>query len=173
MQLPLAYLLPRNLTVKAYVSVVTTNYIRVSEAAVVSLFISAETEISLIPLPLKYAFWLQTLHSNERSLQFRYSSFQAVRHTAPSLRLFFPSSLTVYQHFFSSEGCACNVFWGEGSVFPVVFFFCARYIRSLLEGARLEQPSDTFRSFLSFSFSHMTYCLANGKLVIRQNLNIN
>jgi hypothetical protein len=46
MQLLLAYSLPRNLTVKALISVVTTYYIRVSDAAVVSLFISAETETS-------------------------------------------------------------------------------------------------------------------------------
>jgi hypothetical protein len=44
MHLPLEYSLPRNLTVKASVSVATTYYIRVSDAAVVSLFISAETE---------------------------------------------------------------------------------------------------------------------------------
>jgi hypothetical protein len=40
----LAYSLPRNLTVKASVSVVTAYYIIVSDAAVVSAFISAETE---------------------------------------------------------------------------------------------------------------------------------
>jgi hypothetical protein len=44
MQLLLAYSLPRNLTVKASISVVTTYYIRVSDAAVVSAFVSAETE---------------------------------------------------------------------------------------------------------------------------------
>jgi hypothetical protein len=44
MQLPLAYSLPRNLTVKASVSMVTLHYVRVSDAAVVSIFISAETE---------------------------------------------------------------------------------------------------------------------------------
>jgi hypothetical protein len=46
MQLRLAYSLPRNLTVKASISVVTTYSIRVSDAAVVSVFISAETEAS-------------------------------------------------------------------------------------------------------------------------------
>jgi hypothetical protein len=46
MQLLLAYSLPRNLTVKASFSVVTTYYISVSDAAVVSVFISAETETS-------------------------------------------------------------------------------------------------------------------------------
>jgi hypothetical protein len=44
MHLLLAYSLPRNLTVKASVSVVTTYYIRVSDEVVVSVFISAETE---------------------------------------------------------------------------------------------------------------------------------
>jgi hypothetical protein len=46
MQLQLAYSLPRNLTVKASVSMVTTYYIRVSDAAVVSVCVSAETETS-------------------------------------------------------------------------------------------------------------------------------
>jgi hypothetical protein len=46
MRLLLAYSLPRNPTVKAAVSVVTAYYIRVSDAAVVSIFVSAETEIS-------------------------------------------------------------------------------------------------------------------------------
>jgi hypothetical protein len=46
MQLLLAYSLPRNLVVKAYVSVLTTYYIRVSDTAVVTVFISAETETS-------------------------------------------------------------------------------------------------------------------------------
>jgi hypothetical protein len=44
MQLPLAHSLPRSSTVKASVSVVTAYHIRVSDAAVVSVFISAETE---------------------------------------------------------------------------------------------------------------------------------
>jgi hypothetical protein len=44
--LPLAYSLLQNLTVKASVSAVTAHYIRVSDAAVVSVFISAETETS-------------------------------------------------------------------------------------------------------------------------------
>jgi hypothetical protein len=44
MRLPLAYSLPRNLTVKASVSVVTAYYVRVSGAALASAFISAETE---------------------------------------------------------------------------------------------------------------------------------
>jgi hypothetical protein len=42
----LAYSLLRNLTVKASVSVVTTYYMRVSDAAVVSVFISAKAETS-------------------------------------------------------------------------------------------------------------------------------
>jgi hypothetical protein len=42
----LAYSLPRNSTVRTSVSVVTTYYIRVSDAAVVSVLISAETETS-------------------------------------------------------------------------------------------------------------------------------
>jgi hypothetical protein len=42
----LVYSLPQNLTVKASVSVVMAYYIRVSDAAVVSVFISAETETS-------------------------------------------------------------------------------------------------------------------------------
>jgi hypothetical protein len=46
MQLLVACSLPRTLTVKASVSMVTAYYIRVSEAAVVSIFISAETETS-------------------------------------------------------------------------------------------------------------------------------
>jgi hypothetical protein len=46
LHLLLAYSLPRNLTVKASVSMVTTYYIRVSDAAVISVFISAETETS-------------------------------------------------------------------------------------------------------------------------------
>jgi hypothetical protein len=46
MQLPLAYSLPRNPTVKASISVVTTYYVRVSDAEVVSVFVSAETETS-------------------------------------------------------------------------------------------------------------------------------
>jgi hypothetical protein len=46
MQLQLAYWLPLNLTVKASVSMVTTYYIRVSDPAVVSVFISTETETS-------------------------------------------------------------------------------------------------------------------------------
>jgi hypothetical protein len=45
-RLLLAYSLPRNLTVKASVSVVTTYCIRVSDAPVVSVFISAESETS-------------------------------------------------------------------------------------------------------------------------------
>jgi hypothetical protein len=44
MQLPLAYSLPQTLTAQASVSVVTAHYIRVSDAAVVSVFISVETE---------------------------------------------------------------------------------------------------------------------------------
>jgi hypothetical protein len=44
MKLPLAYLLPWNSTVKASISVVTTYYVLVSEGAVVSIFVSAETE---------------------------------------------------------------------------------------------------------------------------------
>jgi hypothetical protein len=40
-----------------------------------------------------------------------YSGFQAFHHTAPSLRLFVPNSLKVYHCSFSSEGCACNVFF--------------------------------------------------------------
>jgi hypothetical protein len=46
MQLLLAYSLPRNPTVKASISVVTAYYVVVSEAAVVSAFVSAETETS-------------------------------------------------------------------------------------------------------------------------------
>jgi hypothetical protein len=46
MQLPLACSLPRNPTVKASVSVVTAYYIRFSDAAVVSIFNSVETETS-------------------------------------------------------------------------------------------------------------------------------
>jgi hypothetical protein len=46
MQLPLANSLPRNSTVKASISVVTTYYVRVSDAAVVRVFVSAETETS-------------------------------------------------------------------------------------------------------------------------------
>jgi hypothetical protein len=46
MHLLLAYSLPRNLTVKASVSVVTTYYICTSDAGVVSVIISAETETS-------------------------------------------------------------------------------------------------------------------------------
>jgi NADPH-dependent ferric siderophore reductase len=44
MQVSLAYSLPQNPTVKASISVLTTYYVRVSDAAVVSVFISAETE---------------------------------------------------------------------------------------------------------------------------------
>jgi hypothetical protein len=43
-QLPLAYSLPRNLSVKASISVVTVYYVCVSDSAVVSVFVSAETE---------------------------------------------------------------------------------------------------------------------------------
>jgi hypothetical protein len=46
MQLSLAYSLLRNPTVKASISVVTIYYVRVSDAAVVSVFVSAETETS-------------------------------------------------------------------------------------------------------------------------------
>jgi hypothetical protein len=46
MQLLLAYSLPRNPTVKSSISLVTTYYIRVSDRAVVSIFISAETELN-------------------------------------------------------------------------------------------------------------------------------
>jgi hypothetical protein len=46
MQLPLAYSLPRNPTVKASISLVTTYYVRASDAAVISIFVSAETETS-------------------------------------------------------------------------------------------------------------------------------
>jgi hypothetical protein len=46
MQLLLAYSLPRSPTVKVSVSVVTTYHIRVSDAAVVSVFVSTETETS-------------------------------------------------------------------------------------------------------------------------------
>jgi hypothetical protein len=46
MQLLLTYSLPQNLTIKASVPVVTTYYISVSDTAVVSVFISAETETS-------------------------------------------------------------------------------------------------------------------------------
>jgi hypothetical protein len=46
MQLPLAYSLRGNPTLKASISVVKTYYVRVSDAAVVSVFISAETETS-------------------------------------------------------------------------------------------------------------------------------
>jgi hypothetical protein len=46
MQLPLAYALLQNPTVKASVSMVTAYYIRVSEEAVVSVLIIGETEIS-------------------------------------------------------------------------------------------------------------------------------
>jgi hypothetical protein len=46
MQLPLAYSLPRNPTVKASISVVTIYYVRVFDAAVVRVFISVETETS-------------------------------------------------------------------------------------------------------------------------------
>jgi hypothetical protein len=46
MQLLLAYSLLRNFTVKASASVVRTYYIRVSDAAVVSVFISAENKTS-------------------------------------------------------------------------------------------------------------------------------
>jgi hypothetical protein len=46
MWLPLAYSLPRNPNVKASISVVTAYYILVSDAAVVSIFISTETETS-------------------------------------------------------------------------------------------------------------------------------
>jgi hypothetical protein len=45
-QLPLAIRFPRNPTVKASVSVVTTYYVRVSDAAVISVLVSAETETS-------------------------------------------------------------------------------------------------------------------------------
>jgi hypothetical protein len=46
MQLQLEYSLPQNPTVKASVSMVTVYYIRVSDAAVVSVFVSTESEIS-------------------------------------------------------------------------------------------------------------------------------
>jgi hypothetical protein len=46
MHLLLAYSFPPNLTVKASVSVVTTYYIRVSDAGVVSVLISSETKAS-------------------------------------------------------------------------------------------------------------------------------
>jgi hypothetical protein len=46
MQQLLAYSLPRNPTVKTSVSVVTAYYICVSDAAVVSVFVTAETETS-------------------------------------------------------------------------------------------------------------------------------
>jgi hypothetical protein len=46
MQLLLAYLLPWNPTVKASISVITTYYVRVFNAAVVSVFVSAEIETS-------------------------------------------------------------------------------------------------------------------------------
>jgi hypothetical protein len=49
-------------------------------------------------------------------------SSQSLRHIATSLRLFIPNSLQVYHHFFSSEGCACDICaWSQipprGSVF--------------------------------------------------------
>jgi hypothetical protein len=46
MQLLLVYSLPQNPTVKSSISVVTTYYVRVSDAAVVSVFISVESETS-------------------------------------------------------------------------------------------------------------------------------
>jgi hypothetical protein len=48
LHLLLAYSLPRNLTVKASVSVVTAYYVCVSDAAVVSILVSAEAEQVLI-----------------------------------------------------------------------------------------------------------------------------
>jgi hypothetical protein len=46
MQLSLAYSLPRNPTLKASISVVTAYYVRISDAAVVVVFVSAEAETS-------------------------------------------------------------------------------------------------------------------------------
>jgi hypothetical protein len=60
--------------------------------------------------------------------------FQALCHTAPSLRLFVPNNLTVYHGSLSSEGCACNVFFFFlflGLVFPLVVYFSPRVALSL------------------------------------------
>jgi hypothetical protein len=53
-------------------------------------------------------------------------SNRSLHHIAPSLRLFIPSSLQVYRHFFFSEGSACDICaWSHlplcGSVFHGVY----------------------------------------------------
>jgi hypothetical protein len=99
----------------------------------------------------------EPLSRNGRPLRFRYNPVLAARHIAPSLRLFVPNSLKVYHRSFSSEGCACNVFFFFLTRCFLLFFFFRIEVTTLQllppppPYVRLSRAAPDIKSYLSLS----------------------